>query len=177
MIQKAEMGSGLRYWYPRCTCNRFSEEWSVNPIICLACGRGLRGTGEVVTYSIPAPRVCVFIPSSKAPRKRSVIPCPTVSIPTITVNFGHLVNNSHCPICLGQFQIGTQAKEMPCNHIYHSDCIIPWLANNITCPVCRHALPSEQTNSPSAPSRQHVYMHLYIAFLILLQGFWIILIG
>ena len=118
-----------------------------------------------------------FGPTSQAPRKRSVIPCPTVSIPTITVNSGHLVNISHCPICLGQFQIGTQAREMPCNHIYHSDCIIPWLANNITCPVCRHAFPSEQTNSPSAPSRQHVYMHLYIAFLILLQGFWIILIG
>ncbi|KAF7148882.1 hypothetical protein RHSIM_Rhsim03G0135500 [Rhododendron simsii] len=65
------------------------------------------------------------------------------SMPTIHIDSAHVVTESHCAVCKEAFELGTEVKEMPCKHIYHSDCILPWLLIRNSCPVCRHELPSE----------------------------------
>ncbi|GAA5823524.1 hypothetical protein JCM11251_000667 [Rhodosporidiobolus azoricus] len=46
-----------------------------------------------------------------------------------------------CGICLDSFSLSETAIALPkCHHIYHQDCLVPWLKNSGTCPTCRDAL-------------------------------------
>lgn len=50
-----------------------------------------------------------------------------------------------CGICFEEFVDGEQVSVMPCpcrGHRFHPDCITKWLGINITCPLCRHELPT-----------------------------------
>lgn len=49
-----------------------------------------------------------------------------------------------CSVCLEDFGIGDEAKEMPCKHRFHGECILPWLDLHSSCPVCRYQLPSDE---------------------------------
>ncbi|XP_065062631.1 E3 ubiquitin-protein ligase RNF181-like [Rhopilema esculentum] len=48
-----------------------------------------------------------------------------------------------CPICLVEFTEDELGKKLPCNHCFHSDCIIPWLKKTNSCPVCRREFPTD----------------------------------
>ncbi|KAE8687758.1 RNF181 protein [Hibiscus syriacus] len=50
---------------------------------------------------------------------------------------------NQCAVCMDKFEEGTDAKQMPCHHLYHKDCIFPWLEVHNSCPVCRHELPTD----------------------------------
>lgn len=71
------------------------------------------------------------------------------SMPTIKVSNSQVSTESHCAVCIEAFALGAEAREMPCKHIYHSDCILPWLTMRNSCPVCRHELPTDSTESGS----------------------------
>ncbi|KAL3620871.1 hypothetical protein CASFOL_035783 [Castilleja foliolosa] len=62
------------------------------------------------------------------------------ALPMVELTGEHLENDSCCPICKDEFEIGVQVKELPCKHFYHSDCIVPWLQIHNTCPICRYEL-------------------------------------
>nr|GMD59053.1 probable E3 ubiquitin-protein ligase RHC2A [Ipomoea batatas] len=74
------------------------------------------------------------------------------SMPTIEILNSHIETEPHCAVCKEPFELGNEAREMPCNHLYHSDCILPWLSLRNSCPVCRHQLPTDAPNSTNSPS-------------------------
>nr|QIE48509.1 hypothetical protein [Trametes gibbosa] len=51
-----------------------------------------------------------------------------------------------CAVCKEQFALHTEDPDdqviisLPCNHPFHENCILPWLKNSGTCPVCRYQL-------------------------------------
>uniref|UniRef100_H0XVW9 E3 ubiquitin-protein ligase RNF181 n=1 Tax=Otolemur garnettii TaxID=30611 RepID=H0XVW9_OTOGA len=48
-----------------------------------------------------------------------------------------------CPVCLLEFEEEETVIEMPCHHLFHSNCILPWLSKTNSCPLCRHELPTD----------------------------------
>lgn len=46
-----------------------------------------------------------------------------------------------CAVCLTEFDDDDTLRLIPkCGHVFHSDCIDPWLVGHTTCPVCRSNL-------------------------------------
>ncbi|CAM0885524.1 unnamed protein product [Alopecurus aequalis] len=75
------------------------------------------------------------------------------SMPTVVVAACHVgADSQDCAVCKDAFDLGAQAREMPCGHMYHQDCILPWLALRNSCPVCRHELPTESASAPASDS-------------------------
>ena len=50
-----------------------------------------------------------------------------------------------CTVCCDVIALGSKGMFMPCGHIYHPDCLQPWLKDHNTCPVCRFELPTEES--------------------------------
>lgn len=43
-----------------------------------------------------------------------------------------------CAVCLSEFKDQEVLRLLPgCFHVFHPQCIAPWLASHITCPTCR----------------------------------------
>ena len=51
--------------------------------------------------------------------------------------------NSSCCICMEDYQTGDHMVTLPCLHVFHRDCIIPWLKNCATCPIDKSEILSE----------------------------------
>ncbi|KAF3452645.1 hypothetical protein FNV43_RR03078 [Rhamnella rubrinervis] len=78
-------------------------------------------------------------PTSSIPASEAAIDAiPTVKITGSLLSVDPLL---FCAVCKDQFVLDVEAKQLPCKHLYHSDCILPWLAHHSTCPVCRFQLP------------------------------------
>ncbi|XP_073271103.1 probable E3 ubiquitin-protein ligase RHC2A [Primulina huaijiensis] len=65
-----------------------------------------------------------------------------------------------CPVCKDPFVINSVAKLMPCKHAYHSECIVPWLEINNSCPVCRYKLPTCQEKGAGSGMEDVRFMRL-----------------
>ncbi|KAG6548334.1 hypothetical protein Mapa_010113 [Marchantia paleacea] len=57
-----------------------------------------------------------------------------------------------CPICLDEFEVGTEVRGLPCAHNFHVACIDEWLRLNVKCPHCRCPVFPELDFSAGTPS-------------------------
>ncbi|CAO2194986.1 unnamed protein product [Urochloa humidicola] len=79
------------------------------------------------------------------------------SMPVVKISRRHLSDDPQCPVCKDKFELGAEVREMPCKHLYHTDCIIPWLVQHNSCPVCRHPLPSQRSGNTSSARTPSAY--------------------
>ncbi|KAK4785400.1 hypothetical protein SAY86_002089 [Trapa natans] len=69
------------------------------------------------------------------------------ALPTVRIT-DEILNSemNQCAVCQDDFEKDMEVKQMPCKHIYHSDCLLPWLELHNSCPVCRHELPTDDAD-------------------------------
>ncbi|KAJ7982136.1 E3 ubiquitin-protein ligase RING1-like protein [Quillaja saponaria] len=84
----------------------------------------------------------LLFPTNSLPTSKASID----SIPTIRITSSLLEQLDPegiilCAICKDPIAIDAHGKQLPCKHLYHSDCIFPWLVNHNSCPLCRFQLP------------------------------------
>ncbi|CAN6293153.1 unnamed protein product [Urochloa humidicola] len=67
------------------------------------------------------------------------------SLPDVVVTDAMVAaaEGAECAVCKEDLSPGEVAKQMPCKHIYHNDCIVPWLELHNSCPICRFELPTD----------------------------------
>ena len=54
--------------------------------------------------------------------------------------------SDECVICMEGY-IDTVAKQMPCQHVFHGECVEKWLKINGSCPVCRFNMPVDDNEN------------------------------
>uniref|UniRef100_A0ABM5EP65 E3 ubiquitin-protein ligase RNF181 n=1 Tax=Pogona vitticeps TaxID=103695 RepID=A0ABM5EP65_9SAUR len=65
------------------------------------------------------------------------------SLPTVQVTPVQADKGLKCPVCLLEFEEDETVRKMPCQHLFHAGCILPWLGKTNSCPLCRHELPTD----------------------------------
>ncbi|KAG5386361.1 hypothetical protein IGI04_037831 [Brassica rapa subsp. trilocularis] len=60
-------------------------------------------------------------------------------------------DEKRCSVCLEDFEPKETVMLTPCKHMFHEECIVPWLKSKGQCPVCRFVIitPSRRESSPS----------------------------
>nr|KAF6414209.1 ring finger protein 115 [Molossus molossus] len=67
------------------------------------------------------------------------------SLPTVTVTQEQVDMGLECPVCKEDYTVEEEVRQLPCNHFFHSSCIVPWLELHDTCPICRKSLNGEDS--------------------------------
>ena len=47
---------------------------------------------------------------------------------------------NECAVCVCEFKQKEVLVLLKCTHVYHEDCLLPWLKRSGTCPTCRAAV-------------------------------------
>jgi hypothetical protein len=50
-----------------------------------------------------------------------------------------------CGVCCDRLVDGVVVTRLPCGHVYHLYCVVPWLSKTCTCPECRYEI---ETKNP-----------------------------
>lgn len=60
-------------------------------------------------------------------------------------------SNTTCVVCQCEYESGDTAVQMPCQHLYHRDCLLEWLKSHNSCCICRLEL---KTDDPDYEARK-----------------------
>lgn len=94
------------------------------------------------------------------------------NLPEITISQEQALSKLQCSVCWELYNLGIlitvefvwklsifdlfivlwhfadeKVRQLKCGHIYHKECISPWLALHATCPICRQSLQPENSES------------------------------
>ena len=71
-------------------------------------------------------------------------------------NLNDIKNENICPVCKDEFQIDDILMDLPCKHHFHKDCILPWLNQHDSCPICRFELKTDDDDYENRKRERNV---------------------
>lgn len=80
------------------------------------------------------------------------------SMPCLTISEDK-VDGMACAVCKDSFTVGTVVNQLPCLHLYHPSCILPWLSARNTCPLCRYELPTDDRDYEARKRSEMLDIH------------------
>lgn len=67
-------------------------------------------------------------------------------------------SKAECTICIDDLTLGDEVLVLPCKHWFHGECVVLWLKEHNTCPICRSSVEnnarSENTNAPGSTASE-----------------------
>jgi len=86
-------------------------------------------------------------PPPSSPRDEEQVGTDATSIQHLP-NDNNMLTNTRCSVCLNDFDAGEKVRMLPCSHLYHLDCILPWLtACRGECPLCKQRVLHSNINA------------------------------
>ena len=71
------------------------------------------------------------------------------------INYNYFSDsNLQCSVCWDDFKLEEEVRQLKCEHIFHEDCIIPWLELHNTCPVCRTEQEENEANAEAGSNSE-----------------------
>lgn len=61
-------------------------------------------------------------------------------LPKVTITKEQVEIKLQCSVCMEDYKVDETVHKLPCDHLFHENCIVPWLELHDTCPVCRKGL-------------------------------------
>jgi hypothetical protein len=96
-------------------------------------------------------RIAAQLYAAQQPRETPTSAAALRALPSVTVSASHVAAKLACSVCQDCFVEGDSAVlELPCHHLFHSDCILPWLDKHNSCPDCRALLPAASSSERPA---------------------------
>ncbi|KAL5546257.1 hypothetical protein UlMin_005944 [Ulmus minor] len=80
-----------------------------------------------------------FESGRKVGREAAASAAAVVALPSVEVIGGGV----ECVICREEMEEGRDVCGLPCQHLFHWKCVLPWLKKRNTCPCCRFQLPTD----------------------------------
>ncbi|XGW24348.1 hypothetical protein V3C99_006057 [Haemonchus contortus] len=70
-------------------------------------------------------------------------------LPIIKVSEQHVKKDTQCTTCFEDFKLGELVVELLCHHIFHTQCVVPWLQQRPSCPICRQEVVASSFPEPA----------------------------
>eukprot|EP01038_Epipyxis_sp_PR26KG_P005899 gene5899-8139_t len=67
----------------------------------------------------------------------------SIQLKNRVINLDMICSQPSCPICSEDLILGNYITQLPCSHIFHKSCVLPWLDMKQNCPICRSELPDK----------------------------------
>ena len=108
-------------------------------------GLNALGASSSISITLPPQLVAMFgrMPEpSPAPPPQPVglTPDQLALLPLATYQPDLSLGTRTCSICIDDLATGDTVCILPCDHVFHKDCVHPWLSSKPSCPNCRFEL-------------------------------------